>query len=68
MKNNVHLGGTFGPAPVRRVLLPKVEFALEKFLQDRRKRPRPKELIDTSGEVVTPEGGKALTNRTSQSL
>lgn len=55
MSNNTHYGSSFGPTPVRRIPLPKFEFALEKFLEDRRKRP--KEEIDTShGAIPSDEG------------
>lgn len=45
MTNNTHFGSGFGPLPVRRVPMPKFEFALEKFLEERRKRPKDEESV-----------------------
>jgi hypothetical protein len=54
MSNDTHFGAGFGPSPVRRVPMPKFEFALEKFLEDRRKRS--KEEADASGEATRDAG------------
>ncbi len=55
MSNNAHFGRGFAVSPVRRVPMPKFEFALEKFLQDRRRRPKED---DNAVRLATPAGGR----------
>jgi hypothetical protein len=66
MRDNEQSEAAFGPVPVRRVLMPKFEFALEKYLEDRRKRSRSKEGMagNASCEMALAGEGTAPSDRT----
>ena len=66
MSNNAHFGSRFGPSPIRRVPMPKFEFALEKFLKGRRKRP--KEDGDTSRGPTSSAGEITPTDRSARTV